>query len=159
MEGAHSPSEEEEERHHELEEVVAEGLEAVDPPWGLVQEVGHRVGHWLCLGDRRRPVSQAWSSTPQGTSAHPHHAARPCPLCAHWLSQESVLAGKGSGETSPMDLPPAAQMPVAKISDLEPSVSALGCESWAPSPCLVSFNSDAGPGGHPECPGDPEAKG
>lgn len=64
MEDAHPPSEEDEEGHHELQEVVAEGLEAVDPPWGVVQEVGHGVGHRLRLWDRR-PVSYTRRCTPQ----------------------------------------------------------------------------------------------
>lgn len=50
VDDAHPPSEEDEEGHHQLQEVVAEGLEAVEPPRGAVQEVGHRVGHRLCLG-------------------------------------------------------------------------------------------------------------
>lgn len=54
MEDAHPPSEEDEEGYHKLQEVVAEGLKAMNPPWGAVQEVGHRVGHRLCLWDRRR---------------------------------------------------------------------------------------------------------
>lgn len=54
MEDAHPPSEEDEEWYHKLQEVVAEGLKAMNPPWGAVQEVGHRVGHRLCLWDRRR---------------------------------------------------------------------------------------------------------
>lgn len=53
MEDAHPPSEEDEEGYHQLQEVVAECLEAMDPPWRAVQEVGHGVGHRLCLWDRR----------------------------------------------------------------------------------------------------------
>lgn len=75
MEDAHPPSEEDEEGHHELQEVVAEGLEAVDPPWGVVQEVGHGIGHRLRLWDRRRTVSYTLSCTPQD----------PCLLVLFWL--------------------------------------------------------------------------
>lgn len=49
VDDAHPPSEEDEEGHQKLQEVVAERLEAVEPPRGAVQEVGHGVGHWLCL--------------------------------------------------------------------------------------------------------------
>lgn len=49
VDDAHPPSEEDKEGHQQLQEVVAEGLEAVEPPWGAVQEVGHGVGHRLCL--------------------------------------------------------------------------------------------------------------
>lgn len=41
-------------------------------------------------------MSQAWNSTPQGDLCPP----RPCPPCAHWQSQESILAGKVLGGQS-----------------------------------------------------------
>ena len=69
MKDAHPPSQEDEEGHHELQEVVAKCLEAMDPPRGLVQEVGHGVGHRLRLWNRRTPVSCTLSPTSQGTPA------------------------------------------------------------------------------------------
>lgn len=46
---AHPSPEEQEEGHQQLQEVVAEGLEAVHPPGRPVQEVGQGVGHRLSL--------------------------------------------------------------------------------------------------------------
>lgn len=105
MEDAHLPSEEDEEGHHELQEVVAEGLEAVEPPWGVVQEVGHGVGHRLRLWDERRPVSCAWRWGP----ALPGPALW-CPLVAFWGSgvHGATLAGRGAGKTGGVAHPPAA---------------------------------------------------
>lgn len=52
VQDAHAPPQEEEEGDHELQEVVAECLQAVEPPGQVMQEVGHRVRHWLCLQDK-----------------------------------------------------------------------------------------------------------
>lgn len=49
MKNAHPAPEEQEERHEEFQEVVAECLKVMEPPRRPVQVVGHRVGHWLGL--------------------------------------------------------------------------------------------------------------
>lgn len=46
---AHPPAQESEERHDELDEVVGQRLEAMEPPWGPVHVVRHGVGNWLGL--------------------------------------------------------------------------------------------------------------
>lgn len=46
---AHPPAHEGEERDNELNEVVGQGLKAMEPPWGAVHIVGHGVGNWLGL--------------------------------------------------------------------------------------------------------------
>lgn len=65
MEDAHGTSQEDEEGDHELQEVVAEGLEAVEPPRGAVQDVGHGVGHRLRLWVQKGPVSCTRSTRPK----------------------------------------------------------------------------------------------
>lgn len=46
---AHPPAQEGEERDNELDEVVGQRLEAMEPPGRAVQVVGHGVGDWLGL--------------------------------------------------------------------------------------------------------------
>lgn len=49
MQDAHPSAQEQEEGHHQLDEVVDQGLEAVEPPWRAVHEVRDGVGHRLRL--------------------------------------------------------------------------------------------------------------
>lgn len=63
MQDAHPPPEENEEGHQELQDVVAERLKAMHPPWAVVQEVGHGVGHRLRLWTGRA-VSHARTPLP-----------------------------------------------------------------------------------------------
>lgn len=99
MHDAHPPSEEDEEGHHELQEVVAECLEAVHPPRGAVQEVGHRVGHRLCLRDRRGPVSCTLSRTP----------GDPSPATGRFRSRRGFVGGGTGLSWLGKALPPAAR--------------------------------------------------
>ncbi len=46
---AHPPAHEGEEGHHELDEVIAESLEAMKPPRRVMHVVGHGVRHRLGL--------------------------------------------------------------------------------------------------------------
>lgn len=107
VDDAHPPSEEDEEGHHQLQEVVAEGLEAVEPPRGAVQEVGHRVGHRLCLW-AREALSCAWR--PPGT--RPLHPT----LCAPWRpcrrgTPSSSSRGRVGTPRLPVLLTPTPQGP------------------------------------------------
>lgn len=83
MQDAHAPPQKEEEGDHELQEVVAECLQAVEPPGQVVQEVGHRVGHWLCLQD-------------DGT-ADEMKAVSPSPQLSHRVWQGLWAEPQGSG--------------------------------------------------------------
>lgn len=49
MQDAHPPAQQQEEGHHQLDEVVDQGLEAVEPPGRAVHEVRDGVGHRLSL--------------------------------------------------------------------------------------------------------------
>lgn len=51
MHDAHPPSQEDEEGHHQLDEVVEERLELMEPPRRAVHEIGDGVGHRLGLKD------------------------------------------------------------------------------------------------------------
>lgn len=112
MEDAHPPSEEDEEGHHQLQEVVAEGLEAVDPPWGAVQEVGHGVGHRLRLWDRR-PVSYTRRCTPQD------------PACLHCSGDWELRCWGVSGESP--------EQPWALESPKRGQGTGGGAELWEPA--------------------------
>ena len=107
VDDAHPPSEEDEEGHHQLQEVVAEGLEAVEPPRGAVQEVGHRVGHRLCLW-AREALSCAWR--PLGDPPSTPYPVRPL---AAWPERHPANSSHGRVGTPrlPVLLTPTPQGP------------------------------------------------
>lgn len=54
MQDAHPPAQEQEEGHQQLDEVVDQGLEAVEPPRRAVHEVRDGAGHRLRLECERK---------------------------------------------------------------------------------------------------------
>lgn len=103
MEDAQPPSKEDEERHHELQEVVAERLKAVGPPRGLVQEIGRGVGHRLRLGNRGGPSAKP-GALPTGDPC-PCSACRPTQKHRACVGEGDVWehpAVKGAREASPV---------------------------------------------------------
>lgn len=85
MHDAHPPSQEDEEGHHQLDEVVEERLELMEPPRRAVHEIGDGVGHRLGLKDEHtRSVPSCSPSLGQ-----PWHCAAPFPPSPHSLAEPS----------------------------------------------------------------------
>lgn len=92
---AHTSPQEGEERDDELDEVIGQNLEAMEPPWGLVHIVWHGVWHRLSLEGERETE---WTQTDRDRQAlavcqtHTHHGIA---LCGYQqdISRDSIIEG------------------------------------------------------------------